>query len=689
MAREVRPAKPARTPDVVLPPDRSAEVLRANAEGGSHEIPIPARAGGSAEMPGAPSGGLRLPAEEYGEPESLETQIGTRWMLYIGVIAIVIGVAYFEKLAIEKKWIDETARVIQGAVLGLALAYAGTRFKRADYRLYGQMITGGGAAILYLSTYAAFNFYHLIDRPLAFALMVAITAMVAWLADREQSQGLALFAVGGGFGTPFLLPGQTDAQIALFGYDAILIGGTVLLSRRRDWPALNIVSYAATVLTVAAWGIDFYSREKFLTTELFITLFCAMFLYILRQCSRSTKPGESITAIVLWTAPAAYYLASILILMDDHPVALLVWLIALMLVGGILSARIAVAAGLATWTAVALPLLVWIQVHAASGAWLAPGLATVAGVYTIALAAQLYAAFERDDFGPFGILWLHLNGLLMFAGAYFLIEPISIAITGPLAAGFAMWHWGLAAALVRRRRDQAIHFAALGFTLVSIAIALQFDGPAVTIGWAAEGAVVIALGMRERRNWLRAAGAVLFAVAFGLSLSVLSRDRAVGELVLFNPHAAAAAVVAALSYVIAWLHYRDRQAPDREAGLAASLVIAQIATLGLLTGEIHAYWGPYEGHFARELMVSVTWGIYATALIVIGLWKRYAAIRYFAILLFSVTILKVFFADMADLDRAYRVASIIGLGILLLVTSYLYTRSRPSDQAIDDRIGRG
>ena len=159
------------------------------------------------------------------DAESLETTIGTRWLLYVGIVAIVIGVAYFEKLAIENGWIGETARVLQGAVVGLALVYVGTRFVRAGYALYGQMISGGGAAILYVSTYAAFNYYHLIDRPVAFVLMVAITAMTAWLADRQQSQGLAVLAVGGGFGTPFLLPGSTDAQIALFGYDAILVGG--------------------------------------------------------------------------------------------------------------------------------------------------------------------------------------------------------------------------------------------------------------------------------------------------------------------------------------------------------------------------------------------------------------------------------------------------------------------------------
>jgi uncharacterized membrane protein len=615
--------------------------------------------------------------EEAKEPESLESQIGTQWLLYIGVIAIVIGVAYFEKLAIDNEWLGETARVIQGAVLGLVLTYAGLRFVRAGYAVYGQMITGGGAAILYLSTYAAFNFYHLIDRPVAFALMIGITVMVAWLADRQRSQGLALFAVGGGFGTPFLLPGNTDAQIALFGYDTILIGGTLFLSHRRSWPILNVVSYLLTVFTVAGWADRFYTADKYLRTECFLTLFCAMFLGVLHRTRTSAGPAAEPSRMVLWTAPPAYYLASLIVL-QDHGTAFLVWLVALMLVGGILSDRSGTVAGFAVWLAVALPLLLWTVVHAGP-AWRVAGLTTIAAVYVIALAAQLRHTLEADEPAELGvadIAWLHLNGLLMFAGAYFLISATHVAITGAVAAGFALWQGLMAALVLKRRRDQALQFAALGFTLLSIAIALQFDGPAVTIGWAAEGAVIIALGLRERRGWLRAAGVVLFAIAFGRAMSLLAAERAVSEAVLFNPHAAAAAGIAALSYLLAWLHYREADAPDRDIAIGAGLVTAQVMTLALLTSEINAYWVLREAHFARELMVSVTWGVYATVLIVIGLRRHYAPIRYFAMVVFGVTIVKVFALDMAELDRIYRVSSVIGLGVLLLLTSYLYNRSK-------------
>ena len=34
-------------------------------------------------------------------------RIGSRWLLYVGVVAIVVGVSYFEKLAIDNHWVGE------------------------------------------------------------------------------------------------------------------------------------------------------------------------------------------------------------------------------------------------------------------------------------------------------------------------------------------------------------------------------------------------------------------------------------------------------------------------------------------------------------------------------------------------------------------------------------------------------
>ena len=83
-----------------------------------------------------------------------------------------------------------------------------------------------------------------------------------------------------------------------------------------------------------------------------------------------------------------------------------------------------------------------------------------------------------------------------------------------------------------------------------------------------------------------------------------------------------------------------------------------------------------ERHLAREMTLSVAWAVYATLLVVAGFRKRYPPIRYFAIALFVLTVLKVFVVDLSDLERIYRVLSVIGLGVMLLMSSYMYQRFR-------------
>lgn len=621
------------------------------------------------------------------EAESLETAIGTRWLLYIGVIAIVIGAAYFEKLAIDYGWIGEGARVIQGTVVGLALMVIGARFGKRGYAFYGQVVTGGGGAILYLSTYAAFNFYSLIERPLAFTLMVAITVLVAWLADRHRSQGLALMAVGGGFATPFLLPGTTDAQVALFTYDAILIAGTAVLSHRRDWPILHLVSYVFTLLTVAGWADRFYTPAKYLRTEVYVTLYCGMFVYIAHECRRASTDAGKVVGLLLWTAPLAYYFASLAILID-HDTALLVWLVSVMLTGGVVSSRVGPGVGLGVWFAVLVPLLVWCTNEAAARHMLREGLTALTAVYAIALLTELEATIVRDEPrapGPADIAWVHLNPLVVFAGVYMLLWMVNVDASGRVAAGFAVWNALVAVALWRRHAVLAVHFLAVALTLAAIAITLTWSGTAVTAGWAVEGALVIMLGIRQRLTWLRTAGIVLFVIAVAQTLAVLTTTAPASDVLVFNTRTACASLVVGLCYLLAWFDWRDSAVPARTIGFGAALLTAQLVSLVALSSEINAYWARQNGHLQQELTLSVAWGLYATVLVVIGLSRDYAPLRYFAIGVLAITIGKVFFVDMAELDRIYRVGSVVGLGIVLLVTSYLYSRSK---QPIDDRNGR-
>jgi uncharacterized membrane protein len=191
------------------------------------------------------------------------------------------------------------------------------------------------------------------------------------------------------------------------------------------------------------------------------------------------------------------------------------------------------------------------------------------------------------------------------------------------------------------------------------------------------------LGLRERRDWLRLGGLALFAVSIARTIDLLASVAPINQAPFLNPRALSAMFVIALCYVLAWLHRRDPDAPERATAIGLSLVVAQVLGLGMLTSEINAYWSERNDHLARQAMLSVTWALYSTVLIVIGLRRHYAPIRYFAMVVFAITTAKVFFVDLAELDRIYRVMSVIGVGILLLLTSWLYQRSRPEGEVAE------
>ena len=60
----------------------------------------------------------------------------------------------------------------------------------------------------------------------------------------------------------------------------------------------------------------------------------------------------------------------------------------------------------------------------------------------------------------------------------------------------------------------------------------------------------------------------------------------------------------------------------------------------------------------------------------VGFWKRSAFVRWQAIVLLAMTVLKVFLIDIGTLERGYRIAAFIVLGAILLAVSFFYQRSR-------------
>jgi uncharacterized membrane protein len=115
-------------------------------------------------------------------------------------------------------------------------------------------------------------------------------------------------------------------------------------------------------------------------------------------------------------------------------------------------------------------------------------------------------------------------------------------------------------------------------------------------------------------------------------------------------------------------------------------VAANVLALWALSMEFWDLFGKREVTFgvdrklAQQLAFSLLWTSYAIGLMLSGvLWKA-TELRWQALVLFGVVVVKVFFYDLSFLQQFYRVLSFVVLGLALLLTSFLYHRRVLSDR---------
>jgi uncharacterized membrane protein len=111
------------------------------------------------------------------------------------------------------------------------------------------------------------------------------------------------------------------------------------------------------------------------------------------------------------------------------------------------------------------------------------------------------------------------------------------------------------------------------------------------------------------------------------------------------------------------------------AGVAgATLILFNLVAILSVEREIGALWTRSEADLQRSLAISGFLMLYGAVLLAAGFWKRSAFVRWQGLVLLLFTICKVFFYDISGLSQGYRVASFLGLGVLLMGVSFAYQK---------------
>jgi uncharacterized membrane protein len=631
-------------------------------------LPPPLAAPEPATIPAVPAFALRAEAPRAaagGQP--LETRMGLTWINRIGVLTLIIGVAFFFKYAIDNQWIGETGRVVLGVLAGLATLAAGDVLWRRDQKVFAQGVCGLGVSILYLSFYASFGFYHLLPQSAAFVLMVMVTAMAGALAVRYDAMAIAALGMLGGYATPLLLSTGQDAPWTFFGYLLLIDLGAVAIARFKRWRPVDLLAFLATVILYASWFGEWFKPEKRVVATVAALAFYALFALVEWPwifCAIEVLAGVALA--VIWPGTAPYLVLSLTVG-----------------VAGLAIADQARRPAAATFS--------FATFWGAYGLWVASnGQPEQIGTAFLLLSAGfvMYLAwvpFEKlvrgVEIRTQQLIVLALNGGVYFGCSYLLLRPQYQAWLGLFAVAVAGVHLLLGMKLWKERSaadgDTRPVLLALGIALgfLTLAVPIQFTGFSITLSWALEAAALTWIGPRvnERRVWFGAAAIYAFVFFRLYAFDALLPD---AHPLLMNSRFVTFVVSAVSFWLGAWW-LKSTRIPAAVAYVAGHFILLS-ACLFELRDWVETAVTAENQTSVMAIGVSILMALYAVLLIGIGVAYRSALNRILGLGLIGLVVLKLYLYDVWEASRLFRMAAFVSLGILLLLTSYLYSRFRPA-----------
>jgi uncharacterized membrane protein len=238
-------------------------------------------------------------------------------------------------------------------------------------------------------------------------------------------------------------------------------------------------------------------------------------------------------------------------------------------------------------------------------------------------------------------------------------------------------------------------FGGAALFFITFIFPIQFDRQWLTLGWALEGAALLWLFNRIPHPGLRVVGVALLGVCFArLALNPeVFHYHARSSTPIFNWYLYTYGIVAACLFAAVRL-----LAPPRHRlfnldirGVLGALGV--VLTFLLLNIEIADYFTApgatslvfeFSGNLARDMTYSIAWSLFALGLLVVGIARKLGAARIAGLILMSVTLLKLFFHDLARLQEFYRVGAFFVVAVIAIFASFKYQQFKSAQPKPDE-----
>lgn len=686
----------------------------------------------------------RRQEETQSRPLDLEAILGGQWLTWIGVLALFFGTAFFLGVDLGESFLAGVPQLIIGLAVAVAFCAVGRIWSRGEnLHFLGLGLLGGGVALLFLVAYSAYGFHHLVPLGAVLPMLLAVAVTGSWLALERNSLTIASLTLIGAILTPILLPKTEGLTNALLPYLVAVNLGAVLVGLRRGWAGLPLTSFVGASLLITAWMDVQYQPSDRAFALVFVGASWLIFALSprIRGLYERRGPHEHDEAEVQprrFDAPAAFWsvargivtvangllfgLFCYHVLRPDaiqfQGLALGLLAAAYLLLSFTLQRASAGDAGarMSFYTAVALAALaIPVQFELS---WITLGWTALASVL---LVHGVLADDRSHRLAGLAVLVLALVRVLSVdlpvvqknqAAFHFLLN--GQFLTGLAVAGLLAWlGWSYRKGrfeLARFETDLAVPLVLLAAVVPwwrgSFEIAAWWNlrglsthpefvslrAAWISLFWMVYTGVVIGTGLWTRFRPLRQMG---LALLFLTTVKVVLWDIFTGRMheptlqPFFNLRFAIELVLPVLLATVAWSYhkYGDRISAGGRKLPTPLVLVSLCALIWVISAEIlyHFAFRALQGMVSSEresvLTLSLVWALYAGMVIAVGFLAQFKPMRLLGITLLAITIAKVFVIDLTTLERGYRIAAFVGLGVLVLAISMLYQKRRPSSSS--------
>ncbi|MEI6646606.1 MAG: DUF2339 domain-containing protein [bacterium] len=663
--------------------------------------------------------------EEFRNPGvPAEFAIATAWLVRVGVIVVVMAVGFGLQLSIKRGILGPSGRVACSLICGSVFVGLGLRCMTKKLQMLGQGFIGGGLAMFYFSFYAASMMFNLMPAQFAFLSMALVTAMAVVIAVRLNALSVAVLGAIGGYLTPVMLTTEHPNLHFLYVYLLILGVGILGVSLRRQWPLLTWLSFICNSIIFLIAAAKPYGKG---TTEEIIYLCVFFVLYSSALFAYAVLKRVKVTPVEI--APLFLNVmvtlgGGVLLIGDGQTDRVYVAILALgmatfyvahiwgFILGrhydrGLLSAFVALVVIL---VGIALPLLFTdhilttaLALQALAFLWLGGRLESrmfIRGAICLygVVAMRICIGFLDPDSFALHATQGYWNGLRERL-AEFVFPMLALFLAGrlfnklPMAAQSRIGDEGV------RETNAYAQEAAIAFCVfyavfivdatletfsMSKVYSPEFGHACITLVWCAF--VFHLMAMRKHLSSSVRVGLSLFAGTAIVAQWFFCGWMGVDSLQLFKLcHHEPFSVLTALPRLVstgvcmmALLKIWDIFKSDEDNGkVLKALALNSVLAMGFLylTFEAATFSDAYVQGF-RQWAVSIVWGCYGLSLLVSGLNFAKKELRMVGLILFAITIFKIFFVDLAASDVLFRLIAFALVGIVLLLAAYAYLRKQ-------------